>query len=65
MSSGPCGTSSAPDTGAWGGWDEARERAYCKGLALTPEQRLSLLEEMILFAAHCGALPRPRPADPE
>jgi hypothetical protein len=57
-------TVAAPDDPAgsevdWGcSWEATRLRQLAAGLALTPAERLAWLEELIAFAAACGALPR-------
>ncbi len=41
------------------GWEMHRQDELVAGLAATPAQRLSWLEEAIAFAFRVGALPRP------
>lgn len=48
-----------PDDNDWQcGWEDARKRQLTAGFDVTPKQRLAWLEEMLVFAHRCGALPR-------
>ena len=52
-----------PDGEAWRlDFQSNRERKLTLGLAATPAERLTWLEEAIAFAHRAGALPRPRSA---
>ena len=55
---------SARDTADWGSWESSHERKITLALHATPAQRLAWLEEVIVLAHACGALPRPREVEP-
>lgn len=46
----------------WGTWADATRRAHLKGLALSIDERIAWLDEMIAFAIAAGAHGKPRDA---
>jgi hypothetical protein len=56
---------SAPEAGPaedWGSWESTRERSLLAGLAVTADERIAWVEEMLQIAIASGACPRPRDA---
>lgn len=46
----------------WGTWESTEARARVSGLAVTPDERMAWVEEMLVLAIASGACPRPRDA---
>ena len=46
----------------WGSWESTRLRGQLAGLAVTADERIAWVEEMLVVAMASGACPRPRDA---